>query len=675
MRRFLLSAVIAATSATATMAQDTLWVQYDNRFTDNKSYPISSKVDSVEFCLTGLNLAKPYPILKLYNSSLTKGYSEYRISTLVNADMTGKIMFQNPGRILFKPSSLSSLDFTNPYSQWCFKRSMESEHFVVFWESGFGDDPTKAASGYAFNPKTMLANAEKYWDKYVELGFVTPGKSTTDKYKIEMFANYTSEWVANGSGQDFKVGTLNVSPWAISSRGGATVAHEIGHTFQYLVSCDLGTTHGFNYGYGTGASGGNGWWESCANWQAYKCYPAMQFTDGENFEGHLRYHHLNLLHEEWRYQNCFIHDYWCMKHGNDFIGRLWRESIKPEDPVEAYKRLNGLDQDAFCNEQMEGYMRMATWDIDGVRDAAKHRIGQHVTHLHLTADNDGTWEVDSAYCPQNYGYSIINLNTAAPGTVVKANFKGIAGAAGYRAINVDKAGWRYGFVAYANDGTRTYGNIESAADGVATLTVPEGCTRLFFVVMGAPTEHWRHPWDDNASNDEQWPYQVKFENTDVYGNFNEYPADYVPRDTTIYIDAELAVSNSYSSTRVQYDMAAVSQALGLSTKQMQSVGRSATSNPRFVGIDANGTIHTGTTTSTSSSTVYGHWFNSAGNVCNYDDTACIFAEFYPDKYGCYVGQYPSRLTKGKTYTIRQGIQYQKDGKWYTATMVVRLKAI
>lgn len=675
MRRLLLSAVVAVASVTAAMAQDTLWVQYDNRFADNKFFALSSKVDSVEFCLTGLNIANPYPILKLYNSSLTKGYSEYRISSLVNADLSGRVMFQNPGRILFKPSSLSSLDFMNEASQWCFKRSMESEHFVVFWEKGFGDDPTKAASGYAFNPKTMLNNAEKYWDKYVELGFITPGKSTTDQYKIEMFANYTSDWVANGAGQDFKVGTLNVSPWAIGSRGGSTVAHEIGHTFQYLVSCDLGTTHGFNYGYGAGASGGNGWWESCANWQAYKCYPAMQFTDGENFEGHLNYHHLNLLHEDWRYQNCFIHDYWCMKHGNDFIGRLWRESIKPEDPVEAYKRLNGLDQDAFCNEQMEGYMRMATWDIDGVRDAAKHRIGQHVTHLHLTADNDGTWEVDSAYCPQNYGYSIINLNTVAPGTVVKANFKGIAGAEGYRAINVDKAGWRYGFVAYANDGTRTYGNIESAADGVATLTVPEGCTRLFFVVMGAPTEHWRHPWDDNASNDEQWPYQVRFENTDVYGNFNEYPADYVPRDTTIYIDAELAVSNSYSSTRVQYDMAAVSQALGLSTKQMQSVGRTATANPRFVGIDANGTIHTGTTTSTSSSTVFGHWFNSAGNVCNYDGTAYIFAEFYPDKYGCYVGQYPSRLTKGKTYTIKQGIQYQKNGKWYTATMVVRLKAV
>ena len=40
----------------------------------------------------------------------------------------------------------------------------------------------------------------------------------------------------------------------------------------------------------------------------------------------------------------------------------------------------------------------------------------------------------------------------------------------------------------------------------------------------------------------------------------------------------------------------------VSTKQMQSVGRTASSNPRFVGVDANGTIHTGTTTSTSSNT-------------------------------------------------------------------------
>lgn len=674
MKTAIITSILAILSFLSTWAQDTLWVRYDNRFTENKAFQLNAKVDSVEFCISSSKYSQD-PILKIYNSSMSKGYYEYRISTLLGNNQTGDIMFENPGRILYKPSTYGSVDFNNENSQWCFKRSMESEHFVVFWEKEFGNDPTKAASGYAFNPKTMLADGEKYWDKYVELGFINPGKSTTDKYKIEMFVKYTKDWVANGSGVDLKVGMLHVNPWAISSRGGSTVAHEIGHTFQYLVSCDLGTSHGFNYGYGDNASGGNGWWESCANWQAYKCYPNMQFTDGENFEGHLKFHHLNLLHEDWRYQNCFIQDYWCMKHGSDFIGRLWRESNKPEDPVEAYKRLNKLDQAAFCDEQMEGYMRMATWDIDGVRDQAKHRIGQHVSHLHLAANNEGTWEVDSAYCPQNYGYSIINLNTTAPGTIVKAYFKGIAGAKGYRAINIDKAGWRYGFVAYSANGTRTYGKIESDKEGTASLTIPEDCKKLFFVVMGAPTEHWRHPWDNKADNDEQWPYQVKFENTDLYGNFNKYPADYERRDTTIYIDAELAVSNSYSSSRVQYDMAAVSQALGLSTKEMQSVGRLASSNPRFVGINASGSVYTGTTTSTSSNTCYGHWFTSAGNVCGYDSNAYIFAEFYPDKYGCYVGQYPSRLQKGKTYTIRQAIQYQKDGKWYTATMVVRLKAV
>ena len=257
---------------------------------------------------------------------------------------------------------------------------------------------------------------------------------------------------------------------------------------------------------------------------------------------------------------------------------------------------------------------------------------------------------------------------------MKASFKGIAGASGYRAINVEKAGWRYGFVAYTTQGETVYGEMGREKEGVAELTVPANCKNLFFVVMGAPTEYWRHPWDDDSSNDEQWPYEVKFENTNLYGVFGEYPDDYARRDTTVYIDAELEYSSSsYTSVRGQYDMAAVSQALGLSTAQLKAVGRTATANPRFVGVSANGNVTTGTTTSTSSNTCYGHWFTDAGNVCNYDSSARIFAEFYPEKYGCYVGQYPGRLVKGRTYTIQQAIQYLKDSKRYTAKMVVNLK--
>ena len=651
-------------------AQDTLWVKYDNRFTANKNYVIRN-ADSLEFRMNDRNGA--YPVLRLYNTNFSKGYTEYRLQTLFgDSQFAGTIMFGNPGRILWHPSTYSGNNYMNDNSRWSFNRSMESEHFVVFWEKGFGSDPTKAQT-YRFNPKTVLQNAEKIWDTYVtQLGFLVPGRSTTDTYKIQLYVLYQSEWRADASGVDGKMGIGHMSAGAIGARGGHTVAHEIGHTFQYLVSADLGQQHGYNYGYGEGASGGNGWWESCANWQAYKVYPERQFTDGEYFEGHLPKCHLNLLHEDWRYENCFVQDYWCMKHGQDFIGRLWRESNKPEDPVETYKRLNKLSQDQLCDEFYEGFARMATWDIDGIRDRASHRIGQHQSHL--TRTDEGAWRVDAAYCPQNYGYNIINLNAAAGGTVVKAHFKGIAGADGYRKINVDKAGWRYGFVAYTQDGQTVYGETARDKEGTATLTLPDGCQRLFFVVMGAPTEHWRHPWDDNAQNDEQWPYEVTFEGTDLYGQFPEYPADYERRDTTVYINAELAYDgSSYTSTRVQYDMAAISQALGLSTQQLKSLGRTASSNPRFVGVDANGTIHTGTTTSTSSSTCYGHWFTAQGNVCNYDSSARIFAELYPDTYNCYVGQYPGRLTRGHTYTIRQAVQYLHEGKRYTATMVVQLK--
>lgn len=671
MRKTLLLLLAMFAIAVSVSAQDTIWVKYTDRFKPNRVLSVKS-YESLEFRL-GDN--SDTPVLRLYSSSLDNGHMDLSLSVVMGGDnFPGSIVLKDPGRILWKPSTYSGNNYLSNISRWSFQRSMESEHFVVFWEKGFGDDPTKAPSNYRFNPATVLRQAENIWRVYVdELGFIK-GKSTTNTYKIQLYVLYQTEWRADASGVDNKTGIGHMNPDALNARGGHTVAHEVGHTFQYLVSADLGQSHGYNYGYGENASGGNGWWESCANWQAYKVYPERQFTDGEYFEGHLPLCHLNLMHEDWRYQNCFVQDYWCMKHGKDFIGRMWRESIKPEDPVQTYKRLNKLSQEELNDEFYEGFARMATWDIDGVREAAKHRIGQHQSHLTKISEQPSVWRVDAAYCPQNYGYNIINLNPVSAGTSLKAHFKGIAGEKGYRAINVDKAGWRYGFVAYTVDGNTIYGPMGRDKEGTAELEVPVDCQKVFFVVMGAPTEYWRHPWDDNSSNDEQWPYEVQFEGTGMYGDFAEYPSDYQRKDTTVYINAELEYSsNSYSSVRVQYDMAAVSQALGLSTAQMKSVGRTASSNPRFVGISANGAITTGTTTSTSSNTCYGHWFNNDGNVCGYDSNARIYAEFYPDQYGCYVGQYPGRLVRGKTYVVRQAIQYMVGGHRYTATMVVNLK--
>ena len=496
-------------------AQDSLWVRYDNRFQRHAVVDITG-ADSIE-----ANTAQ----LRIYTPSGMK--------TVPVASNKATVVFTNPGRYLLKPSTYSGTNYENANATqgYNFAHSLESEHFAVFWDVRYGSNPAyiKHPKGNdVANAYSVLDIAEKCWRTYVEqLGFLVPGQSTTDKYKIQLYIPYQSDWRADASGTDGqeasgtwgKTGIGHFNPWAACARGGHTIAHEVGHTFQYLVGADLGSSHGYGWGFNGDGWGDCGWWESCADWQAYKIFPDRQFTDGEYFEQHLDAHHLNLLHEDWRYACCYIQDWWCMKYGQDFIGRLWRASNKSEDPVQTYKRMNGLTQEQFCDEMMEGCMRMATWDIDGVRERARHRIGQHKKHL-LTVDAaNAIYQADSAHCIQNYGYAIINMIRPKAGTEVKAHFTGLTDAEGYHYVYPARAGWRYAFVALQNDGTRLYGEVKADKEGTASLTIPDNCSRLFFVVMGAPTVHWQHPWDRSKDastwkqNNEQWPYRVRFEQT------------------------------------------------------------------------------------------------------------------------------------------------------------------
>ena len=681
-----------AVCGSITVAQekpDTMWVQFDDRFVENEVIDLN-QIDSIEFLNYNYKTYKHNP-------------SSDRVSARTKAYRTdAKYRFDDIERYLVKPSTYASNDFTNENSTYCFQRSAESEHFVVFWAKGLkkqsNGNLTGGASSSVCNVNTLLNNAEKIWDVYVgELGFLVPGKSSTDKVKIEMFVVNQSEWRADGSGTDGtvwtagsgttktaksqKVGLFHCNAWAASDN--VTVAHEIGHTFQYLVSADLGMTHGLNYVLGDNSKG-NEWWEDCANWQAHKVYPAQQFST--NWGNNQNMHHLNIIHEDARYNNCYYQDWWCQQHGLNTIGRVWRESTKPEDPIQAYMRMFGLNDSTFADEQFEGYAHIAAMDIDSWKTYGQGLIGSEQQRLteaseaivqsHLGGETEW-WVVQPDFCPQNYGYNANPLKVPAAGTEVKATFKGLINAEGYRSIYPERAGWRYGFVAYSSDGARTYSPIGRETEGEVSITIPEKCSHLWFVVMGAPTKWWTHSWDDDPSNDEQWPYAVKFTGSDPYGanrTYEEYPADYARHDTTVVINATLAYSSSsYSSVRVQYDMDAISQALGLSTEQLKSVKVGKSNAIRFVGVSNSGTLIESTTTSTSSSTCYGHWFNLSGNVCGYDSNARIFAEFYPEKYGCYVGQYPGRLTRGKTYTIRQAVIYKHtDGKEYRATMQVNL---
>lgn len=710
MRKFLVSIVLLVAAMMANAQKpDTLWYQYANRFVANEVYDLS-KVDSVVFKKTQMQLFNDTTLSKL--KYLTKSYPKEN----------GNFHFDKMERQLALSSTYSNCDFTNENSQFCFQRSAESEHFVIFWEKGM----TKKSngditySGYTCNVTKMLNDAEKIWKCYVEeLGFLTPGNSTTDKFKIEMYivkaAWDGSDWRADGSGTDAKyyaysgstksvkntkVGVFHCTTRAATGRNGHTLAHEIGHTFQYLVGADSNFSHGMSYGLGQGND--NEWWEDCANWQAYKVYPQYQYSDGEYYEQYLNKHHLNIHHEDIRYASCYYHDYWCQLHGMNTVGRVWREAnaSKREDPSQVYMRIFGLDEAGYADEMYQAFAHLASIDIDGVRSYGKAKIGLEPQRLvepseairtkYLGGDNL-YWIVAPEYCPQNYGYNANPLKVPASGTVVKASFKGLSECTGYNKVNSQYAGWRYGLVAYTSDGTRVYSDMGSDKEGEVSITVPEKCKNIWFVVMGAPTKYWSHSWTNGqasstfAGNNEQWPYAVKFSGTDPLGakrTYGDYPEDYVRKDTTVVINATLAYSSSdYSSVNVLYDMDAISQALGVSTKQMQALKRNAQPGTKgtlvFAGVNANKTTYNyNTTTSTSTNTCYGHWFNSSGNVCNYDTSACVYAELNPNSYVCKVGQYPGHLAKGRTYIIRQAVVYtHTDGKQYKAIMEVHLSVI
>ena len=413
-------------------------------------------------------------------------------------------------------------DVNNPNNNWSMERSIESKNWILFWEPGYGQDPSVVVDGgYRIDTKSLLDIADKCFYFYADsLKFINRGESKTDDYKMIIRLRYTRDWEATGSGVDDTIGLLTLTAWSAQAAG-HTLAHEVGHCFQYQVHCDNNNQNGWMYGFGDNASGGNGWWEMCAQWQGFKIYPNQQFTDGR-FNNYMNTAHKHPLHETPRYDNYFIQDFWTYKHGMDMIGRLWNESKRPEDPIETYKRITGLTQSQFNDEMFECAARFATWDIPALKSNGASKISSR-PQPKLNDVGNNVFRIDASVCPENYGYNIIKLNVPKSEQTVTAFFTGKAGLTGYRKKNVTSAGWRYGFVALKNDGTRVYSDIGSVIrtnSDTLKFDCPENCKNLWLIVTGAPTTYWRHAWDDNDANDEQWPYEVSFLDTNILGKTN-----------------------------------------------------------------------------------------------------------------------------------------------------------
>lgn len=416
---------------------------------------------------------------------------------------------------IYLPKTVWSLSENNDYnhdsSHFNNQHMKTTSNIAAYWDKNFGSDPSKHKDAdKRFDIDEALKEGERFYRYFVDsLKFVDKGNSLTDKYKMLLYILNDSDQTAYAGGEEDKVGVMWFRPARMKSYPYCTLAHEMGHAFQYMVHADGA------WGFTSSPEGSNGHsiFEMTSQWMLWQVYPDWMTIENYHLKDFMKKTHYAFLHETNMYHSPYVLEYWSYKHGIDIIGRIWREAFEGEDPVMTYKRLTGINQKTFNDEMFDAYRRFVTWDIDRIRNVAGKYVNQHSTKLNKV--DDGWYQIDESNCPQNYGYNAIKLIVPKEGTKINLKFKGIAGAKGFRIIQVDKAGWRYGFLTQKSTGERIYSEMGSDAQGEILFTVPEGTEFLWLVVSGAPSEHWEHLLDGNDMNDEQWPYKIKISGTDI----------------------------------------------------------------------------------------------------------------------------------------------------------------
>lgn len=601
-------------------------------------------------------------------------------------------------------------------NQWSWWRMKQSEHFFVFWEPGFGDDPNAESvpENLRVDIDDLLQKAEQFYQTNIEkLGMATlgQGKSVLDKYKMEIYLLYQTEWLATGSGYDDMIGALWVNP-STCQPVGSTIGHEIGHSFQYQVSADklyAGEASynsngilpvGFRYGFGQNGEGGCAFWEQCAQWQSFQDYPQEAFTQDANVQVWLKNHHRHFNHEWQRYASYWFQYYYTEKHGTEAYARIWKESKYPEDPVQTYKRLYCNDDLSTLYKEMYDYSaHCANYDFSAVHQYLTDAALGYSTTLYKNASS--YYQVAYANCPGTTGFNLIALNVPEAGTTVSATLEGLAPGSALASSDpgtyVDGDGnakgtvttyntqantnenFRYGYVAVLKDGTSKYGEMHSGKSGKATYTVPANTERLYLCVMGAPDTYNRNAWDDDELTDEQWPYQVKFSGTDLLGNVDIPAGD--PEDVALSHETSL----DYASADYQLatmnllnngDMAKIAKAFKMQPAEIAAATLAAGTVPADGPADGQVAIALtnpdGSLSYAYSANGTGFWIAADGSASTWG-SAPVYFEYNYGGYSLAYGHNPGQSVKGTTYIIRPTMVYNKGGKLYKAVISLQMK--
>lgn len=416
--------------------------------------------------------------------------------------------------ILIPAKSLKENKFNQPDGQFSYDYMAESENLVLLWAKSFGKDPTTYSDkSRRFYPEEILREGERFYRYYVDkLKFVDKKKSYSSRYKMIIWMYNDDETTAYGWG-DEGVGMMWVRPCRIQSYPYCPLAHEMGHSFQYMVGAD-----------GARSFSGCPLVEYTSQWMLWQVYSDWTTIEQFHLDAYMDQTHYSLMNEVNMYHAPQFMEYWSNKHGLDIIARIWREAEGKEDPISAYKRLTDINQQQFNDEIYEAATRFITWDIPRIKTVCSSYANQH--RCKLDAVGEEWYRIAQTRCPQNYGYNAIRLNVPESGKTISLDFEGIAGSKDFRSVNTDKAGWRYGFVAVGKNGKCVYGDSYEGRNGIngtVRFKIPEETQFLWLVVTGAPTEHWDYmkTWNtlkQEKGKEAQWPYQIRLEGTSLHAS-------------------------------------------------------------------------------------------------------------------------------------------------------------
>ena len=187
---------------------------------------------------------------------------------------------------------------------------------------------------------------------------------------------------------------------------------------------------------------------------------------------------------------------------------------------------------------------------------------------------------------------------------------------------------------------------------------------MYFVVLGAPNQYKANPWDEKELTDEQWPYKVKFNGTDLLGSFNiDTNAD--PKD------AEFTYSFNCNAATEGYDLGGIDlQSNGDIQKLAQAfvmqpsvlsgntltIANGQTSNPAE-GKIAFGLLQTDGTYSYTYTANGGFYCTTEGNQGSWGNNDPIWIEYDKDAFVFKYGHKPGSSVAGKKYVVKPSLVY------------------